>query len=80
MQQELNEVRNEVKDLKDSYHQMAITQAEVLVLLKNVLSFTEKEKSNSVRVAILENNWKWAKWVIGSLVLPVIWLLVKSFT
>lgn len=65
--------------LEGDVHKVSITQAEQLVLLKHVIETLHEEKNNSSRITVLETNWKWARFVITALVLPVVWLVAKSF-
>lgn len=65
--------------LEDGFHKISINQAEQTVILKEISDWVKIERSNSGRITVLENNWKWAKGILVLLVMPLIWLIVKQF-
>lgn len=75
----MNEVERRLDKLEEGFSKIATNQTRTNVLLEQVMDWVKKERSNSIRISVLENNWKWTKGIIGMLVIPVIFLLIKTF-
>lgn len=68
---ELNEVKKEIVDLK-------VQNAEIVVVLKNVLDTLKEESRNSTRITKLETNWRWAKGIAVAVVIPAIFIILRA--
>ncbi len=73
------EIKAKVAKIEEIQQSMAVTQAEQLIVLKNVVDQMTTEKENSKRIAVLENNWKWIKWVLSGMIIPLIFLILRQF-
>ena len=68
-----------VDKLEEGFHQIALNQAETNAVLRQIVAWVKTERSNSGRLTVLENNWKWAKGIVVLMVLPIVFLLIKTF-
>lgn len=75
----MSDMEKRIDKLEAGFHQLAINQAETNTVLREVAQWVKTERSNSGRLNILENNWKWAKGILTLFALPLLWLVIKSF-
>ena len=74
----LDKLDSDIGKQTELQNRMAITQAEMNVILKEVIAWVKSERSNSGRILILENNWMWAKGICILVCLPLAWLVIDK--
>ena len=75
----MSDVERRLDKVEEALDKMSENQTRTNVLLEQVMDWVRTERSNTLRVSILETNWRWARGLMGMLIVPMIFLLIKTF-
>ena len=83
---DMRHLEDRVGKIEEAMQSIAVTSAETVVVLRNVVDVVRELKTSNKEVAtlrtsieLLKHNWAWTKGILVLFAIPLTFLLLRSF-